>query len=124
MIADGTVAHPVPRPQVECAILSARQADQCPQWDSNPHCADFKSAASANWAIGAAPRVAQSTVPAVPAVPANYRGDRSPRGVGPEEMTKMRNVETKHVGGCTCRCNACAGPAHCHNIGSGCKVKL
>ena len=28
-------------------------AEQCPQWDSNPHCADFKSAASANWAIGA-----------------------------------------------------------------------
>ena len=44
--------------------------------------------------------------------------------MGPEEMTKMRNVETKHVGGCTCRCNACEGPSHCHNIGSGCKVKL
>ena len=27
----------------------------CPQWDSNPHLADFKSAASANWAIGANP---------------------------------------------------------------------
>ena len=25
----------------------------CPQWDSNPHWTDFKSAASANWAIGA-----------------------------------------------------------------------
>ncbi len=25
----------------------------CPQWDSNPHWADFKSAASANWAMGA-----------------------------------------------------------------------
>lgn len=25
----------------------------CPQWDSNPHFTDFKSAASANWAIGA-----------------------------------------------------------------------
>lgn len=26
---------------------------QCPQSDSNRHCADFKSAASANWAMGA-----------------------------------------------------------------------
>ena len=25
----------------------------CPQSDSNRHCADFKSAASANWAMGA-----------------------------------------------------------------------
>ena len=28
---------------------------QCPQSDSNRHCADFKSAASANWAMGASP---------------------------------------------------------------------
>jgi len=26
---------------------------QCPRWDSNPHCADFKSAASADWATRA-----------------------------------------------------------------------
>ncbi|EHB58294.1 EGF-like domain-containing protein [Mycolicibacterium rhodesiae JS60] len=32
-------------------------------------------------------------------------------------------VEPKHTGGCTCRCNACDGGHHCHNIGSGCKVK-
>jgi hypothetical protein len=25
----------------------------CPRWGSNPHCADFKSAASAGWATGA-----------------------------------------------------------------------
>src|SRR5260370_14718735 len=24
-----------------------------PQWDSNPHCGDFKSPASADWAMGA-----------------------------------------------------------------------
>ena len=30
---------------------------QCPHWDSNPDCADFKSAASANWAMGATPDV-------------------------------------------------------------------
>jgi hypothetical protein len=24
-----------------------------PQWDSNPHCDDFKSSASAGWAMGA-----------------------------------------------------------------------
>lgn len=26
---------------------------ECPRWDSNPHCADFKSAASADWATRA-----------------------------------------------------------------------
>lgn len=26
---------------------------RCPRWGSNPHCADFKSAASASWATGA-----------------------------------------------------------------------
>ena len=31
-------------------------SDLCPQSDSNRHCADFKSAASANWAIGATGR--------------------------------------------------------------------
>ena len=37
------------------AVRGDRQAHilMCPQWDSNPHCADFKSAASANWAMGA-----------------------------------------------------------------------
>lgn len=25
----------------------------CPHWDSNPDCTDFKSAASAGWAMGA-----------------------------------------------------------------------
>lgn len=25
----------------------------CPQWDSNPHWIDFKSTASADWAMGA-----------------------------------------------------------------------
>jgi hypothetical protein len=25
----------------------------CPRWDSNPHCGDFKSPASADWATGA-----------------------------------------------------------------------
>jgi hypothetical protein len=36
----------------------------------------------------------------------------------------MGTVETKHTGSCTCRCNVCKGGTHCHNIGSGCKVKL
>ena len=36
----------------------------------------------------------------------------------------MRISETKHTGGCTCRCNACKNGAHCKNIGSGCRVKL
>ena len=37
----------------------------------------------------------------------------------------MRVTEvSKHTGGCTCRCNACDGGHHCHNIGSGCRVKL
>jgi hypothetical protein len=35
----------------------------------------------------------------------------------------MNVSEPKHTGGCTCRCNACDGGHHCHNIGSGCKVK-
>ena len=44
--------------------------------------------------------------------------------MGTEEMTEMRIVEVKRVGGCTCRCNACKSQVHCKNIGSGCKVKL
>ena len=36
----------------------------------------------------------------------------------------LRIAETKHTGGCTCRCNACKNGAHCKNIGSGCRVKL
>jgi hypothetical protein len=36
----------------------------------------------------------------------------------------MRAVETKHTGGCSCRCNLCKNGRHCKNIGSGCKVKL
>ena len=35
-----------------------RSAGMCPQSDSNRHCADFKSAASANWAMGPAPQAA------------------------------------------------------------------
>lgn len=35
------------------AILRHCPFSWCPQWDSNPHLADFKSAASANWAMGA-----------------------------------------------------------------------
>ena len=41
-----------------------------------------------------------------------------------KERSVMGTVETKHTGGCNCRCNACDGGHHCHNIGSGCKVKL
>jgi integrase len=33
------------------------QVDRCPHWDSNPDWADFKSAASANWAMGARRRI-------------------------------------------------------------------
>ena len=36
----------------------------------------------------------------------------------------MHVPEAKHTGGCSCRCNACDGGHHCHNIGSGCRVKL
>jgi hypothetical protein len=36
----------------------------------------------------------------------------------------MRIVETRHSGGCSCRCNVCKNNIHCKNIGSGCKVKL
>ena len=36
-----------------CQLYPATSAYLCPQWDSNPHCADSKSAASANWAMGA-----------------------------------------------------------------------
>ncbi|CAN5591318.1 hypothetical protein BH09ACT7_BH09ACT7_17210 [soil metagenome] len=36
----------------------------------------------------------------------------------------MRVSEVAKAGmGCTCRCNACDGGHHCHNIGSGCKIK-
>ena len=34
---------------------------KCPQADSNRHCADFKSAASANWAMGASEESSVST---------------------------------------------------------------
>ena len=39
-------------------------------------------------------------------------------------QVKSAGAEPKHTGGCTCRCNACDGDHHRHNIGSGCKVKL
>src|SRR5690606_3343343 len=50
-------------------------AIRCPQSDSNRHCADFKSAASANWAIGA-------WGSEYPAVRAYWLGARLLRGMG------------------------------------------
>ena|GEM_PF-3536040 len=41
--------------------------DLCPQSDSNRHLADFKSAASANWAIGA-PQASVVSPPALPEI--------------------------------------------------------
>lgn len=36
---------------------------ECPRRDSNPHCTDFKSVASADWATGAEPRQCDSLEP-------------------------------------------------------------
>ena len=38
------------------SALCSLPRNPCPQTDSNRHCADFKSAASANWAMGASLR--------------------------------------------------------------------
>ncbi len=46
---DGTVRDVV----VYSSIVSALPAGRCPRRDSNPHCSDFKSPASAGWATGA-----------------------------------------------------------------------
>jgi hypothetical protein len=39
--------------KVPSSSRSTRSSGQCPRWGSNPHWADFKSAASAGWATGA-----------------------------------------------------------------------
>lgn len=36
-----------------CLLTAPNDKYECPRWDSNPHCADFKSAASADWATRA-----------------------------------------------------------------------
>ncbi len=78
------------------------RASQCPQSDSNRHLADFKSAASANWAMGAHLTRHDSTVPPSTASRADHirRGRPSDTGrlcelslnrgsarAAPEEMT-------------------------------------
>ena len=46
-------------------ITSIHAVQGCPHWDSNPDCADFKSAASANWAMGALQIRARSSLPSL-----------------------------------------------------------
>ena len=72
------------------AIIDRRAASflpglpQCPQSDSNRHCADFKSAASANWAMGAVPvRHILSSSTAWPRVGHPAPGVPMRRGCGP-----------------------------------------
>lgn len=62
---------PLPLPPLLLAgeldvIVCATVADHelCPHWDSNPDCDDFKSPASADWAMGAL----KTTVPSLSAV--------------------------------------------------------
>jgi hypothetical protein len=63
----------------------------CPQSDSNRHCADFKSAASANWAMGAI--VAEhATARCVPSNRPTF-GDPACSSAAP---TKLRQVEPPH----------------------------
>ncbi len=57
---DGTVRDVVVYSTIESAwpscgwgCVSALPAGRCPRRDSNPHCSDFKSPASAGWATGA-----------------------------------------------------------------------
>jgi L-amino acid N-acyltransferase YncA len=46
----------------------------CPQWDSNPHWADFKSAASADWAMGASDECSAWLLKPSPGVPKRLVG--------------------------------------------------
>jgi hypothetical protein len=53
-------------------LASSARPFQCPQSDSNRHCADFKSAASANWAMGASQFRRRPHPIAVPSTRAAY----------------------------------------------------
>ena len=56
--------HPSTLKEAEINLRNSCAAQQCPQSDSNRHLADFKSAASADWAMGARDECSASTAEA------------------------------------------------------------
>jgi hypothetical protein len=60
--------------QPEKKLRIRRPPTLCPQWDSNPHWADFKSAASADWAMGASDECSAWLLNPSPGVPKRLVG--------------------------------------------------